>query len=327
MKGKKAMHYIAKGDTIRCCLCPHECSLKPGQTGLCNVRKNEDGILYSLNYGQITASNVDPIEKKPLYHFYPGSPILSVGTFGCNLKCSFCQNHSIAHGNPKTVYMAPDNLVKQAEAIKDNIGIAYTYNEPSIWYEYILDTARLAKERGLKNVMVTNGYIKPKAMEQLLPFMDAVNIDVKAFNDGFYKKICAGSLEPVLGTVETAAKVCHVEITTLVIDGLNSDAEELKGLGQWIADIDKGIPLHISRYYPAYKMKRPPTALETITEAADILKEYLDYVYIGNVAGVDNNTYCPHCNAKLVDRKGYSTELLFESDKCKSCGKPINIIP
>ncbi len=323
---RKAMHYAEEGDALHCHLCPHECLLKPGQTGICGVRKNEGGILYSLNYGKIAASNVDPIEKKPLYHFYPGSQILSVGTFGCNLKCEFCQNHSIAHGTPETIFITPEDLVKRGTSIRDNIGIAYTYNEPSIWYEYVLDTARLAKARGLKNVMVTNGYINAGALESLLPYIDAINIDIKAFSDGFYKNICGARLEPVLRTVKMSARACHTEITTLVIDGLNSDIPELKVLGQWIGDIDREIPIHISRYYPAYRMERPPTALRTVTAAANALKEYLDYVYIGNVAGADNNTYCPHCGTELVDRKGYSAELLFNGKRCPNCKKQINIV-
>ncbi|MFA6669794.1 MAG: radical SAM protein, partial [Bacillota bacterium] len=213
MEFKKALHYIRDGDTVRCFLCPHGCVLKPGQTGRCSVRRNKGGVLYSLNYGKVTACNVDPIEKKPLYHFYPGSRILSVGSFGCNLKCGFCQNHAIAHGTPGTVFVSPEGLADRAASAEDNIGIAYTYNEPSIWYEYVLDTARIARERGLKNVLVTNGYIGIKALEQLLPFIDALNIDVKAFSDAYYDSICSGRLSPVLDTVKAAAGRCHVEVT------------------------------------------------------------------------------------------------------------------
>lgn len=311
---------------IRCSLCPHTCSLKPGQTGICGVRKNEEGLLYSLNYGEITALNVDPIEKKPLYHFYPGHNILSVGSFGCNLKCSFCQNHSIAHGTPEAVYITPGDLSDRALSIRRNIGVAYTYNEPTIWYEYVLDTAQLVKEKGLKNVLVTNGFIGVEALEQLLPFIDAMNIDVKAFNEDYYRNICSGRLAPVLNTVETAAKRgCHMEITTLVVDGLNSDTHELEGLGKWVAGIDKRIPLHLSRYYPAYKMRRPPTSMETMDLASKILKKHLDYVYIGNVADADNNTYCPICGAKLVEREGFGARLLFDGKKCPHCGESVNM--
>ncbi|NLO25779.1 MAG: AmmeMemoRadiSam system radical SAM enzyme [Clostridiales bacterium] len=323
---KEAMYYTRDGDTVRCFLCPHACVLKPEQTGRCSVRRNKGGVLYSLNYGEITACNVDPIEKKPLYHFYPGRPILSVGSFGCNLKCGFCQNHAIAHGTPGTVFVSPGDLVSRAMSVRDNIGIAYTYNEPSIWYEYVLDTARLARERVLKNVLVTNGYIGIKALEQLLPFIDALNIDIKAFSDDYYGSICSGRLSPVLDTVKAAAGCCHVEVTTLVVDELNSDTGQLESLAEWIAGVDKHIPIHLSRYYPAYQMDRPPTRLDTMAAAKEAVKKHLEYVYIGNVAGVDNNTYCPACDAKLVERRGHAARLLFDGKKCGDCGKPISMV-
>ncbi len=326
MKQRQAMHYTMDGDTARCFLCPHKCVLKPGQTGICRVRKNIGGTLYSLNYAHIAAYNIDPIEKKPLYHFYPGSRILSVGSYGCNLKCSFCQNHAIAHGNPGSTVIGPQDLVERAQEADGSIGIAYTYNEPSVWYEYVFDTACIAKERGLKNVLVTNGYIDEAALRQLLPLIDAVNIDIKAFNGSYYKKVCSGTLLPVLEAVRLAAGYCHVEVTTLIVEGLNSNPNELDRLGEWVSGVDKRIPLHLSRYFPAYLMDSPPTRLDTMTAAREVMKKHLDYVYIGNVAGVDNNTYCPGCGAKLVERNGYGGIALIENKKCEKCGESINLI-
>lgn len=323
---KQAMYYKAEGDAVKCFLCPHNCLIKQGKTGLCRVRRNEGGVLYTMNYGRITALNIDPIEKKPLYHFYPGSRILSVGSFGCNLKCSFCQNYSIAHGTPEWVEMSPRDLAGRAKSFGENLGIAYTYNEPSIWYEYVLDTARLVKEKGLRNILVTNGYIGSDALRELLPFIDAANIDVKAFSDGFYSNVCSGRLSPVLETVETMAGHCHVEVTTLVVEGLNSEPGEIDALARWLADIDRKIPLHLSRYYPAYHMERPATPLKVLEAAREAAREHLDYVYIGNVPGIDNSTYCPGCGQKLVERGIYRARTLFEGENCSRCGMKADII-
>ena len=326
MPFKEAMYYKKRGKTVECLLCPHHCSIKPGQRGLCYVRENIDGTLYTHNYGRISAYNLDPIEKKPLYHFFPGKWILSVGSFGCNLKCSFCQNYTIAHGIPNTVDISPEELVDRARNMKDNIGIAYTYNEPSIWYEYILDTAMAAKEAGLRNVLVTNGYISEEPLKQLLPFVDAMNIDVKAFGGSYYREICKGRLEPVMETVARAVSSCHVEITTLVIGGLNDNFDELEEMGKWLGELSSSIPLHLSRYYPAYKMDRPPTPVEVLLRAREVMQKYLDFVYIGNVVGMDNNTYCPSCRAKLIDRDWYRVRVFADGEECKNCGRKINII-
>lgn len=271
---------------VHCYLCPHNCVIKPGGIGACRARKNFDGTLYSLNYGKITSAAMDPIEKKPLYRFKPGSMILSAGTFGCNLKCSFCQNWTIAHENPDAYDVTPEELVDKArELVPDgNIGIAYTYNEPSIWYEFVYDTARLIKEAGLSNVLVTNGFISKEALEKLLPFVDAMNIDVKAYTASFYYEICKGTLDNVKETVEIAAKKCHVEVTTLVIPTLNDAVEEIGEMSRWLSSISSKMPLHLSRYFPNYKMKDiPPTPKETLVAAREEALKYLDYVYMGNV--------------------------------------------
>lgn len=284
---KKAMYYEKIEDSkVYCRLCPHNCVIKQHSLGACRARKNIEGELYSLNYGEIASISLDPIEKKPLYMFHSGSNILSVGTFGCNLKCSFCQNWSIAHKNPDTIYAQPATIVQKAVELKEegNIGIAYTYNEPSIWYEFVYDTSRLAKKEGLFNVLVTNGFISEKPLTELLPYIDAMNIDVKAFTASFYKDICSAVLENVKQTVEKAASKCHVEVTTLVIPGLNDSVEEIGKLSKWLSGISPDIPLHLSRFFPNYKMQnREVTPISTLEAAQKKSLEYLNHVYVGNV--------------------------------------------
>ncbi len=280
-----AMYFDKIEDSkVHCYLCPHNCVIKPGHLGACRARKNIEGELYSMNYGHVTSMAIDPIEKKPLNRFEPGSLILSAGTFGCNLKCSFCQNWTIAHDDADTVEVSPGELVSKAKGYDGNIGIAYTYNEPSIWYEYVLETSKLARQEGLKNVLVTNGFISREPLEELLPYVDAMNIDVKAFSNSFYVDICKATLENVKSTVEIAAKKCHVEGTTLVVPDLNDSPEEIGELSKWLASISTEIPLHLSRYFPNYKMTdKPATPVETLLKAREAAQEHLKYVYLGNV--------------------------------------------
>ncbi|HHW31505.1 MAG TPA: AmmeMemoRadiSam system radical SAM enzyme [Clostridiaceae bacterium] len=284
---KEARYFEKAGESsVRCFLCPHNCLIKPGAVGICQVRKNIDGILYSLNYGKIASIALDPIEKKPLKMYRQGSMILSAGTFGCNLKCSFCQNWSISQVEPDTVFVPPEVLVEKAEESTKygNIGIAYTYNEPSIWFEYVLETSKLAKENGLDNVLVTNGFIEKEPLKELIPYIDALNIDVKSFSEDFYKKICKGRLLNVKEIVELAAENCHVEITTLVIPDLNDSLEEIAELSKWISSISNKIPLHLTRFFPNYNMRDiNPTPRETILKAKSIASEYLLYVFAGNM--------------------------------------------
>lgn len=284
---KLAMYFNKiEASKVHCFLCPHQCVIKPDGLGACRARKNIDGELYSLNYGRVASIALDPIEKKPLYRFHPGSMILSAGTFGCNLKCSFCQNWSIAHENPELYHVTPSQLVEKALEFtgEGNIGIAYTYNEPSIWYEFVYETSKLAKEKQLANVLVTNGFIGKEPLENLLPYVDAMNIDVKAYTASFYSDICKGTLEDVKHTVEIAAKKCHVEVTTLVIPGKNDAIHEIEEMCRWLASISTDIPLHLSRYFPNYKMQDiPSTPKETLAAAKDKALEYLKYVYLGNV--------------------------------------------
>ncbi len=324
---REAMHYLPHSQGVICSLCPKGCIIGEGGTGFCRVRKNIGKKLYTTNYAACSSCALDPIEKKPLYHFYPGSLILSLGTWGCNFSCSFCQNWQIAQELPKTTELLPEDavtLAKQYEE-KGNIGIAYTYSEPSVWYEYVLDTAKGIRQAGLKNVLVTNGFINRKPLEEVMPYIDAMNIDVKAFNNAYYHKVCAGSLEGVKRTVELAAPCCHVEITTLLVPGLNDEEGEIASLAQWLATINPDIPLHFSRYFPNYKMDAPPTPENTMVRAKNIASQYLNYVYLGNMRGDDNNTYCPKCSQLVIDRT-HQQSYLAEKNSCPQCGEKIYII-
>lgn len=272
---------------IKCSICPNNCMLSEGQVGLCRARMNKDGKIICENYGKLTSIAPDPIEKKPLYRFFPGKMILSVGSYGCNLRCPFCQNHEISMADDDkvgTYQTPPDCLVDMALSMKDrnNIGIAYTYNEPLISYEYVMDCSVLAREKGLKNVLVTNGYVCREPLNNLLPYIDAMNIDLKAFNEDFYRKM-SGDLETVKNTIAIAAKSCHVEVTTLVIPGENDSAEEIKSASRWIASIDENIPYHISAFYPRYKYSdKRPTSRKAVYDLVEEAKKYLKYVYPGN---------------------------------------------
>jgi pyruvate formate lyase activating enzyme len=271
----------------KCPVCPHGCILSDGQTGLCGARKNEGGEVRCINYGKITSCALDPIEKKPLMRFYPEAAILSVGSFGCNLRCGFCQNHQISMASPDenvNVYIPPAELVEKALEFKEygNIGIAFTYNEPLIGIEYVEDCSVLAHEKNLKTVLVTNGYICDEPFKRILPRIDALNIDLKGFTGDFYKKL-GGDLETVKRTIMTAAGRAHVEITTLVIPGENDGEDEMAEMTSWIAGIDASIPLHLSRFFPRYKYSGRPTPVETLNKLADIARKKLKHVYIGNV--------------------------------------------
>lgn len=328
----EAFYYEKKERKLTACrLCPKLCTIREGKSGFCRVRQNREGTLYATNYGKVTSSGLDPIEKKPLYHFYPGSFILSFGTVGCNLRCGFCQNWSIAHGDPRATDLTPEQVVELAQQQADrgypNVGIAYTYSEPFMWYEFVWDTARLAQKAGLKNVLVTNGYVNETPLREILPFIDAMNIDVKGFTDDYYRKSCVGRLEPVQRTVEIAHLKCHVELTTLLVTGLNDSPEEIGRLVDWVASLDREIPLHFSRYFPNFEMDLPATPLETLRQAMDIARKKLSYVYIGNAPELKaNDTYCPGCGKKVIDRAAYSARLVgLDGKKCHHCGKKIRI--
>ena len=316
--------------TVRCVLCPHKCVIPPDSVGACRVRKNRQGRLFSLVYNEAVSVNVDPIEKKPLYHFYPGSSILSLGTLGCSFRCSFCQNWEISqaeYGQISSRDIDPKLALKLAKQY-NSIGIAYTYNEPLVNYEWVKETAALFKANGLKNILVTNGYINPKPWEELLEYIDAANIDVKSFNEDFYRKYCGAKLKPVLESVEMMVKKgVHVELTNLIIPNCNDSMDEIESLVAWIGGLDREIPLHFSRYYPQYRLKEPATGMETLVKAYDTAKKKLDYVYVGNVQDDKlNSTFCPGCGNLLIKRAGFSIEITGLKDGCCSkCRKKIKI--
>ncbi|MBI4596275.1 MAG: AmmeMemoRadiSam system radical SAM enzyme [Candidatus Tectomicrobia bacterium] len=323
---KEAQFYEKlEGNRVRCGLCSKLCSIKEGEWGFCQTRQNLQGTLYANYYAQVCSINNDPIEKKPLYHFYPGREILSIASNGCNLKCQFCQNWQISQGRAPTKSLTPVEAVTLAQKYK-SLGIAYTYTEPLIWYEYVLETSKLIHEAGLKNVLVTNGEINEEPLKQLLPFIDAMNVDVKSMSESFYRKVCYGTLEPVLRTVEMAKDYCHVEVTNLVIPTLNDSSEDFQKLSTWLASLDENIPLHFSRYFPQYKMDLPATPEETLARARKIALEKLKYVYVGNIPKDDwDDTYCPRCRKKIIARKGYMIQLLnYDQGKCGLCHFPLN---
>lgn len=313
---------------VQCLLCPHQCKIKPGKKGICRVRSNQAGNLTTSNYGQVASLALDPIEKKPLYHFFPGQMILSAGTYGCNLSCSFCQNYALAHQTPQTQYIPAETMLTIAERSRNagSIGLAFTYNEPSVWYEYIWDCVRLLKERGLKTVLVTNGYIESRPLEQLLPYIDALNIDVKAFQNHFYQQLCKGTLEPVKKTVELAARYSHVEITTLIIPEDNDQIDDIEAMARWLASVKREIPLHLSRYHPAYNYDRPATPESSLIEAQKAARLHLPFVYLGNI-GRGNDTMCLNCQATLIRRTYYNTEMIsFQDGCCAFCGAQADYI-
>lgn len=280
----RAAYYKSLDGEVLCKLCPKGCQIAQGTSGLCGVRVNNAGTLHAESYGKVTSLALDPIEKKPLYHFYPKTMILSVGSYGCNFRCDFCQNYQISMEHPETETIMPGELVETADILKErgNIGIAYTYNEPLVGFEYVLDCARLAHKRSLKNVLVTNGFIETKPLKELLPFIDAMNIDLKSAYNSFYNKL-GGNFEKVLDSIRLATAYCHVEVTTLVIPGENSSTKEIEDLAKAIASIDDAIPYHITRFFPRYKMHNyQPTPVETIKTLVEEAKKHLCHVYLGN---------------------------------------------
>ncbi len=318
---------------VRCGLCNHRCPIPPGKTGICRVRKNEEGRLYTLIYGMASSVAVDPIEKKPLFHFKPGSTAFSLGTVGCNFRCLHCQNNDISMADPSFPFLrkvTPEEVVEGALATRSE-SIAWTYNEPTIWYEFTLETSRLAKKEGISAVYVTNGYMTEEALREHRPYLDAMNIDVKAFTEEFYKKVVGARLEPVLRTCENAVEMgIHVEITYLVIPGWNDRREEIKQFSEWVVEaLGEDIPVHFSRFYPQYKMTdRPPTPLSTLDMAYNVAKDAgVKYVYLGNVPGDHReNTYCPSCGELLIERVGFAVSVnRVKNGRCPRCGEKIPV--
>lgn len=315
---------------VECLLCPWHCRIKPANTGRCGARENHDGTLYSANYARITSLALDPIEKKPLYHFHPGSPILSAGSFGCNLSCRFCQNWQISQGRPPSHHVSPQELAAMAVDRKPqgNLGVAYTYNEPFVSYEYVADTAPLVAEAGMNNVLVTNGIVEREPLEELLPYIHAMNVDIKSMDDEFYRRLCGGRAAPPRHTVERAIKQCHVEITNLLIPGENDADEQIQALVDWAAGVSDRMPVHFSAYRPAHDFDAPPTPATTLKRAYDIAIQKLQFVYIGNLhLDGTTDTRCPSCGAVVVTRGGFQARPTGISEgRCSNCGASLNII-
>ncbi len=326
----EASFYEKLNDNIvQCHLCPNHCVINTLERGECGVRENRYGRLFSKVYGKIAAIGVDPIEKKPLFHFYPGKAALSIATVGCNLRCMFCQNYELSQGVKLSneVYgeaLSPESVVKICKDKNLKI-IAYTYSEPTIAFEYYLEIMKLAKKYSIKNVFITNGYINPEPLKVLSEYLDAVNVDLKSFSDDFYKKLTGGRLKPVLEAIKLYHKLgVWIEITTLVIPGKNED--DLEEIAKFIAGISKNIPWHISRFYPHFMMKdTPETPFDLLKKAYDFGKDYgLKYVYIGNVLSEYENTLCPSCNNVVIERIGFEVKNFLKDDKCPFCGKKID---
>jgi pyruvate formate lyase activating enzyme len=316
---------------IQCELCPRQCRVAKGKRGFCRVRENRDGKYYSLVYGNPCAIHLDPIEKKPLFHVLPATTSFSLATAGCNLQCKFCQNWEISQAFPEDVYnydIPPERIVKKAKEMGAH-SIAYTYVEPTVFYEYMIDIAHLTKKAGLLNVTHTNGFVNPAPLRNLCKMLDAANVDLKGFTETFYQELCSGELHPVLESLKTLRQEkVHLEITTLMIPTKNDEGPAVKEMCLWIKkELGPETPIHFSRFYPLYKLKGlPPTPVSTLERARAIaLSSGLEYVYIGNVPGHEaENTFCPKCKRMIIQRTGYMIgEVNMKSGKCKYCGKPI----
>ncbi len=333
---KEAMFYEKRGDgKVRCQLCAHNCIIGSGNVGVCGVRRNIDGKLYSLIYGKASSISSDPVEKKPLYHFYPGSAVLSFGTVGCNLKCQYCQNWRISQVTPERFKLRnvdkPENIPSLIRKYACD-GIAFTYNEPTIWYEFAYEAARIVKERNYYTIFVSNGYMNPEPMKKLAPYLDAINIDLKAFSEKQYLEMSKAKLQPVLDTLMLAKKLgIHIEITTLLVPGFNDSEEEIRAEAEWIRDnLGPEVPLHITRYHPDFQYKARSPTMQELIKALDISKKAgLDYVYLGNIMKTDyENTRCPKCNNHLVKRKTRFVERTYNIlDDVVSCPHCQTIIP
>lgn len=326
------LYHSLKGKRLACDLCSHRCEIGPGKFGICGVRQNREGKLVTHVYGEVIAAHVDPIEKKPLYHYFPGSTAFSVATIGCNFKCPFCQNWQISQQSKRkgdagfSEFLAPSDVVRAAK----NYGcqsISYTYTEPTIFFEFAYDTAKLAKKEGLGNSFVTNGYMTAEALETINPYLDACNVDLKSFSEKFYKDMCKAHLEPVCASIRLMKTLgIWVEVTTLVVPGQNDSDEELTEIAEFITHVDPDIPWHISRFHPDYQLSNTSaTPVETLRKAYTLGKKAgLRYIYIGNVLGESEDTHCPNCGTSLIHRTGFSiTRNRIAGGKCSSCGHPI----
>jgi pyruvate formate lyase activating enzyme len=318
-------HVPHEGRYVRCSLCPHRCVLAEGERGLCRVRENRGGRLYSFAYGNPCAVHLDPIEKKPFYHFLPGTLAFSLATAGCNLRCQYCQNYTISQHPPEETqnYDAPPAAIVGTSTQQGAPTIAYTYSEPMVFYEYMLDTARLARRSGLRNAVISAGYVNPEPLRELCQAVDAIKIDLKGNNEDFYRDVCGATLEPVLQAIRTIHEMgVWLEIVNLVVPTLNDDPEELGALAEWVVDtLGPDVPLHFSRFQPMYQLTNlPPTPVETLEAARQTaLDAGLHYVYLGNVPGHEgNHTYCPTCGERVIERSGMATVAIHIVDG--ACG-------
>jgi pyruvate formate lyase activating enzyme len=320
-------------DSVRCRLCAHQCIIHPGESGICGNRENLYGRLYALNYGRLTTQHVDAIEKKPLYHFYPGSTVYSIGTVGCNFRCANCQNFEISQ-MPVGEYSVTGGSVSPEEVVEQAIrcrcpSIAYTYNEPAVFYEYVLDVARLAHERSIRNVFVTNGYLTPDALHTLAPYLDAVNVDLKSFSNEFYRTNCRAQLRPVLATLELLKQLSiWVEVSTLLIPTMNDTEREIRSIAEFLVGLGRETPWHVSAFYPAFRLRHlPPTPSEVLQRAREIgLEEGLRYVYTGNIDDAEREaTYCYNCGREILSRRRYEiVENHISNGCCPFCRATID---
>ncbi|MCF7918802.1 MAG: AmmeMemoRadiSam system radical SAM enzyme [Candidatus Cloacimonetes bacterium] len=316
---KRAEFYQKRDENnVQCLLCPHNCLISEGKKGRCRSRINLDGELYAENYGKtVTVNPYDPVEKKPLFHFLPGSRVLSIGADFCNLSCSFCQNYSISQEKCPTQDITLEKLTSIMQEFELKT-IAYTYTEPIIWYEFMYDSAKYLKSLGFKTIMVSNGFINQKPLEALLPYIDAFNIDLKSIRDDFYQKICGGRLLPVQETIKTIYGKSHLEVTNLLITGENDSDQDILDLITFIADIDPRVPLHFSRYFPCYKLQNPATSAERLEFAYKEASKRLKHVYIGNMA-FENNLICENC-AHIISERSYGKKVKLKEGQCPQCG-------
>lgn len=328
MKREAVSWFHRRGQRIVCDVCPVHCALDEGEEGVCRGRMVVDGVLVATNYGQVVAEHLDPIEKKPLYHFYPGATVYSVGPNGCNFHCRWCQNCEISQGRVPTRFIPPDQLA-QRSVQKGSIGFAYTYTEPFIWYETLRDTMPLVHAAGGKNIIVSNGYVEEEPLKELLPFLDAANIDLKSLDRSRHMKQTGGDVAIVQRTIkQLLERGVHLEITHLLVTDFADSAESVEQVASWIASLDRTVPLHLSRYYPRHKASSPATSLEFLEQAWSIASNHLDFVYIGNAhleVGVD--TICPSCGKTAVERSGYTTQFNLNRTTgcCLSCGADLNM--
>jgi pyruvate formate lyase activating enzyme len=324
-----------ENDNVQCHVCAHECKISDGKRGFCGVRENRNGTLFTLIYNTVSSEAVDPIEKKPLYHFLPGTLSYSQGTIGCNFRCTHCQNWTISQVSVDEAYtkeLTPEESVSRALS-SGCASMSWTYNEPTIWHEFTYDSAKLAHKEGLKTVYVTNGYITEQALKDISPYLDAFRVDIKAFNDEFYKKTCRAHLQPVLDSSVVARELgMHIEVIHLIITGKNDDPKETQALIEWVLDnLGPQTPMHFTRFYPMYKMEdASPTPVSTLEKACKMAKDAgIEYPYVGNVAGhTYENTYCPSCGTLLIDRSGYLVmKNEITGDKtCPKCGYGIAVV-